>query len=95
VVQELIESEEFEIKEMKEINPETTESVAVELDSVEPESEPVEIREEHDVSRHLKITPYKSTEENIGSFYFSDPTSWPNVNDRIKFVWSSIAQIKE
>jgi hypothetical protein len=38
-VQELIGSEEAEIKETKYINPETTESGAVEL-----ESEPVEIR---------------------------------------------------
>jgi hypothetical protein len=61
LVQELIESEEVEIKETKDINPETTESGAVELDSVEPESEPVEIHEENDESGHLKITPYKST----------------------------------
>jgi hypothetical protein len=51
---------------------------------VEPKSEPVEIREEHDESRHLKITTYQSTEENIVSFDFNDPTYWPNVNDKIR-----------
>jgi hypothetical protein len=78
-VQELVKSEEVQIKETKDINLETTESGAV-----EPKSEPVEIREEHDESRHLKITPYKSTEENIRSFDFNDPTLWSNVNDRIR-----------
>jgi hypothetical protein len=77
LVQELVESEVAEIKETKDINPETTESGAVELDSVE-------IREEHDETRHLNITPYKSMEENVGSFDFNDPTLWPNVNDRMR-----------
>jgi hypothetical protein len=77
LVQELVESE-VEIRETKVINPETTEAGAVEA-----ESELVDFRKEHE-SRHLKTTPYKSTEGNIGSFDFNDLTSRPNANDRIR-----------
>jgi hypothetical protein len=81
-LQELTGSE-VEIIEMKDIDPEKTESGAVVLDSVEPESEPVEIREKHDENRPLKITPILIRGRNGGNFDFNDPTSWPNVNDRI------------
>jgi hypothetical protein len=45
----------------------------------------VEIHTEHDESQHLKIIPYKSTEENTRCFDFNDSTTWPNVNNRITY----------